>query len=287
MTALSGPSAPRTEPAPAGAELAAGYVVLDHLRRGETLDVYDVWSRERYCRCVAKTMRPDRAGAVRARDRLLQEGRLLQTLSHPHLVRGYATLLLPRPTVILETLPGQTLDHLLGARGWLAVQDLAYLGLQLCAVLRYIHDRGYLHLDIKPSNIIAVAGQAKLLDLSLARQPGRAAAGIGTRGYRSPEQTAGGALTAAADLWGLGVTLHEAATGFPPVPTDRSGTDTEAPGEIRGPALRRWRRLPRETRTTLEACLASEAADRPGISALVRALQLALPDADPPAPPRG
>lgn len=54
---------------------------------------------------------------------------------------------------------------------------------------------------------------AKLIDLSLARQPGVGDPGAGTTGYRAPEQEAGGRVSAATDVWGLGALLHEATTG--------------------------------------------------------------------------
>ncbi|CAN5484974.1 hypothetical protein BH23ACT7_BH23ACT7_22050 [soil metagenome] len=66
--------------------LAPGYEVLRHLSRGKALDVYDAWSDERGCRVILKTPRPDRTDA-RGRRRLLREGELLRTLTHPNIVR--------------------------------------------------------------------------------------------------------------------------------------------------------------------------------------------------------
>jgi hypothetical protein len=59
-----------------GDAVASGYQVLEHLSRGRALDVYDAWSLERDCRCVAKVVRPDRQ-APRVRKRLVREGELL------------------------------------------------------------------------------------------------------------------------------------------------------------------------------------------------------------------
>src|SRR3982751_1577681 len=74
---------------------------------------------------------------------------------------------------------------------------------------------GVLHLDIRPANVMAEAGIAKLIDLSLAGVPGPARPGRGTRHYMAPEQALGGTLSAATDVWGIGATLYEAATGEP------------------------------------------------------------------------
>lgn len=97
-----------------GAIPAPGYEVLAHLARTGWLDLYDAWSEERDCRCVVKVLRPDHRHEEQLRDRLLREGRWLRTFTHPHLVRAYETFESPEPLVVLETLTGETLAHLIG-----------------------------------------------------------------------------------------------------------------------------------------------------------------------------
>ena len=150
-----------------------------------------------------------------------REGRLLTELCHPHIVRGYE-LLEDGPIAIMETLDGETVAHLLD-RSRLDADEVAWLGLQLASALRYLHRRGLLHLDVKPSNVIASAGRAVLIDLSLAREPGRYRAGLGHVVLpRRPSRRAATRLTAAADVWGLGTVLYEAATGEPAFEDDAS-----------------------------------------------------------------
>ncbi|MFD5794948.1 hypothetical protein ACFWIO_15645, partial [Streptomyces diastatochromogenes] len=96
-----------------GARPAPGYEVLAHLTRTGWLDVYDAWSEERACRCVIKLVRPDRLDEGPLRERLLREGRWLREFTHPHLVRAYETFESPEPLVVLETLTGETLSHLI------------------------------------------------------------------------------------------------------------------------------------------------------------------------------
>ena len=73
----------------------------------------------------------------------------------------------------METLDGETLAHLVDRRpAALAAEDVAWLGLHLASALRYLHGHGLLHLDVKAANVVADAGRAKLIDLSLARPPG-------------------------------------------------------------------------------------------------------------------
>lgn len=273
-----------TEPAvlPEGHEIAPGYRVIEHVRRGADLDCYEVWSTDRYCRCFAKTPRPDRAERESTLRHLRREARLLCRFSHPHLVRGYEWSVSGSgpPVLVTENLTGATLGFLLEEYGRLGVGDLAQLGLHLCSALRYLHGRGVLHLDVKPSNIVAVDGVARLIDLSLARRPGRCAPGYGTVGYLSPEQLVGARVTPAADVWGLGLVLYESATGvrtYDAVPAGSAGSVSALSAyeallvrPVR--RLRCHRRLPVRVAETIDACLSIQPADRPSLAELSDAL---------------
>ena len=132
----------------------------------------------------AQDLRPDRAVEPRARRSLETEGRLLRQFAHPHLVRAYEVTHSRdgRPVVVLETLAGETLSHIVDRLGnaghrlpiarWPSWAS-ALLGDRLSPR----HD--LLHLDVKPDNIVAENGRAHLIDLSLARRPGGRAAGPG------------------------------------------------------------------------------------------------------------
>jgi ABC-type polar amino acid transport system ATPase subunit/tRNA A-37 threonylcarbamoyl transferase component Bud32 len=194
-----------------GASVAPSYRTLEHLHRGRLLDVYHVWSEERDCCCVVKALRPDHQADATARRRLREEGRLLLRLTHPHIVRAYALRERPHPVLILETLPGETLAHMIDRVGRLSVTDVGFLGIHLCSAMQYLHRHDYLHHDLKPSNIVSDCGQAKIIELSIARPPGRAR-GAGTRVYMTPEQVAA-VLSPATDVWGISAVLYEAATG--------------------------------------------------------------------------
>jgi serine/threonine protein kinase len=270
---------------------APGYRTIELLRRGRDLDVYDVWSEERACRCVIKAVRPDRLQHDGATRRLLDEGRLLCRLTHPHIVRAYDVAEEPVPMVVMETLAGETLGHMIDREAELSAAELAQLGLHLCSAIRYLHGHGILHLDLKPSNVIAECGRAKLIDLSVARPPGPAHAGIGTHYYLSPEQARGGELGPAADVWGIGVVLFEAATGEPAFDDpdapddgddelDYGETGSESLGEgdypqLTGTARRidELRPLPRELADLVAACLDPSPERRPSVDELMRRLE--------------
>jgi serine/threonine protein kinase len=195
-----------------GTEIAPGYEVIERISRGAALDVYDAWSLERDCRCVVKLARPDRT-EQRVQRRLVREGELLLELAHPYIVRAYELVRRPQTALVLETLDGQTLGHMLEGPQPLSAADIAFLGVQLCAAISYLHSHGFIHLDVKPANLIVENRRVKLIDLSIARRPGPAPRGIGTRGYLAPEQADGRRLTEATDVWGIGATLRDAAAG--------------------------------------------------------------------------
>ncbi|MGW3678845.1 serine/threonine-protein kinase [Streptomyces prasinus] len=286
------PLAPGTRPVP-------GYEVLAHLARTGWLDVYDVWSEERDCRCVVKTVRPDHRDQEQLCDQLLREGRWLEAFTHPHLVRAYETLDSPVPLVVLETLTGETLSHLVHRlRRRLSAADVALLGVQLCSALHYLHGQGLLHLDLKPSNVVVDRGHAKVLDLSIARPPGPAPAGVGTFRYLAPEQARGGSLSAAADVWGIGITLYEVAAGDAPfgrgdsreVPPRGEEGDEPCDGSVTGgrddrypqvegtaPPIDSRRRLPGRLAAAIDGCLQADPSSRPSVAELTAALNATLP----------
>ena len=280
-----------------GSAIAPGYQVIEHLSRGRALDVYDVWSDERECRCIAKGLRPDRVDDASARRRLVREGRLLAKLGHPHIVRGYELLASDPPLVIMETLSGETLAHLIEEGDRLLPVEVAQLGLQLCSAIQYLHRHRILHLDLKPSNIVADAGRAKIIDLSLARRPGRAPRGVGTWCYMAPEQVRGGELAPAADVWGIGVVLWEAAAGLPAFGGDEDeallpSSSEEYLAEELHPQLRRaadpvrrHRRLPTTLARAIDAALVPEPRSRPSVSELAAWLE-SVPGVVSPRSPR-
>lgn len=245
-----------------------GYVTIAHLHRSNRYDTYEVWSTERLCSCVAKRPRVD-APRKTARE-LRTEGERLVSLCHPHIVRGYEVLE-EGPTVIMETLDGETLAHLIASQR-LEADEVAWLGLQLASALEYLHRRELLHLDVKPGNVIATGGRAVLIDLSLARPPGRYARGLGTWCHLSPEQARGDELTAAADVWGLGTVLLEASTGRPAFPQE----EPEFPQLVHAPP-----RADGPLGDVIAACLAFAPEDRPTLTDVADALLAHAPGARP------
>lgn len=276
MTTASVPAAAHTP----HQELAPGVTVLQLLHEGHRINVYDAWSEQRGCRVVAKALRPDHLEDPKGARQLRAEGRVLRSLNHPHIVRWYETIREPAPVLILETISGFTLSALLDEHERLPIRDVLHLGLHLISAIGYLHRNGWLHLDLKPSNVVAEAGRAKLIDLSIARRPGKGVAGAGTRGYLAPEQALGQQLGPATDVWGVGGVLYESIVGEPAVPHE-SGTST-ATGQrpshlIAVPVpLKTRRRVPPAVAALIDAALRLDPAQRPTIADCATVLADAL-----------
>lgn len=262
-----------------GGELVDGYVVDRHLSRGTVLDVYSVFSRERDCLCVAKLLRNDREPSDKDRQRLLFEGHRLTELTHPHLVRGYAVLDEsgdgPGPVVVMETLTGQTVSHLIKTAGALDDADTALLGRQLVSVLGYLHGSGIVHLDIKPSNLVAGGGIVRVLDLSLAQPPGPSSSGAGTHEYMAPEQLMGQDVGPPADVFGLGGVLFRAVTSRRPFPRSDGPRDPACPADVT--ALHTSHASPQLV-DVIGRCLRTDPAERPDLAEIRTVLSAILDD---------
>lgn len=260
---------PETEAPPiaAGELLMPGYRAVSRLAHGRRLDTWDAVDEERDVRCIVKLLRAERRVEPDVVASVLREGEIVTGLSHPHLVRGYAVVSDP-PAIVLETLRGATLGALVEDEP-LRVDDVALMGLQLCSVLGYLHRHGWLHLDLKPANVVVEHGKAVLIDLSLAARPGDGRPGAGTHGYLAPEQVTGNDLSASTDVWGLGVTLIESLTGELPFGQEASWGKRARWRPRRGtpdPSRLLPSDLPDDVRRLLLACVEQDQAARPSLA---------------------
>ena len=253
-----------------GDELSPGRTVLKPLGGGTRYEVMLVWDDLRFAIMVAKVLRPAVASDEDALEDLREEAEALAALSHPVIVRGFdAVLDGPHPHVLLEHLEGPSLRRLLRAERTLPLQQLLPLALHVAAGLHYMAAEGWVHLDIKPDNLI-VGVPPRIIDLSIARTEERAArtrGALGTDPYMAPEQCGTdefkGRMGPAADVWGLSATLWRAATGNAPFGRGRGEVPEERWPQLVASPPEPPPGMPDELASLLLSGLAREPAERP------------------------
>ncbi len=223
------PGEPEGTPVTGGADEALGavgpYRLIRELGRGGLGTVYLATREdEGFPLEVALKMVDRRFSSRRDRERLIEERRILATLTHPNIARVFdaGTAADGTPYFVLERIEGEPID-LHCDRLRLSVEKRIELFLGVCEAVAYAHRRLVIHRDIKPSNILVSAeGVPKLLDFGIAKvldddREGLTLAGerLLTPDYASPEQLAGEALTTATDLYSLGALLFVLLAGRP------------------------------------------------------------------------
>src|SRR4051812_35927922 len=219
-------------------------------------------------------------------ERAGREARVAARLNHPNVVSLYelggdAT----NVYLVSELVEGRTLGELI-AEDALSDRDVARIGAALCDGLVHAHQRGVVHRDVKPQNVMVVAepaagmGFAKLADFGVAHLAGdepltRTGDVVGTLAYMAPEQAEGKRVTWEADVYSLALTLYEAWTGVNPVRKRGPAATARALGK-RLPSLGKLRRdLPFELCTAIDLALDPRPDRRPAPEELADVLRAA------------
>ncbi|MFH1089049.1 MAG: serine/threonine-protein kinase [Candidatus Uhrbacteria bacterium] len=166
-------------------------------------------------------------GNTRTRARFFREARIMTSLNHKGVVRVFETKITSDLCyIVMEYVPGGSLDEAVRKNGCLAPTVAVKLALQVLEALAVIHEQGIIHRDIKPSNILLTeTGEAKLIDFGAAHvtapdydDPALREGIVGTYGYMSPEQKEpkGLRIDGRTDLYALGIVLFVLLTGRSP-----------------------------------------------------------------------
>jgi serine/threonine-protein kinase len=200
------------------------YEVLQVIGRGGMGVVLKAFDPSLNRLVAIKVLAPQWATSGAARQRFAREAEATAAVRHDHVVAIHAVAEVKGlPYLVMEYVPGISLQELLDRTGPLEVRQIVRIGMQTAAGLAAAHARGLIHRDVKPSNILLEAGlqRVKLSDFGLARAVDDASltqSGViaGTPQYMAPEQARGAALDHRADLFSLGSVLYALGAGRPP-----------------------------------------------------------------------
>jgi hypothetical protein len=173
-----------------------------------------------------KVVLPDLEGDADLADRFLREIQVHASLDHPNIARmSTAFRIGSQLFMVLEYVDGVGLDEKLRGSPLAPSETIRYVD-QILAALEYAHARGVVHRDLKPANVLVTAARVvKLTDFGIAQAANakrltRTGMALGSLHYMSPEQITSGAIDARSDLYALGVTFFEMATGQRPIKGD-------------------------------------------------------------------
>ncbi|MBE3069669.1 MAG: serine/threonine protein kinase [Planctomycetes bacterium] len=256
-----------------------GFQILRKVAESNTAEIFHVMrliGRGRGNDYAAKTLREEYARDRVERHHLETEYRICSVLNHPNLIHAHELQLSgKRPFLVLDMVQGpslrQHLEHgrppLEAAMGWIA---------RAADGLAYFHEIGFVHRDVKPQNIVVGAGaDVRVIDFALAMRQDASFGNYlmrrmfqrrrpGTWSYMSPEQIRHQRLSGLADMYSLGVTVFEVATGRPPYTADTPQGLMEQHLYASIPSLRSLvPEAPHELDELARAMMAKDPLDRP------------------------
>jgi serine/threonine protein kinase len=213
------------------------YEIRERIGSGGMARVFKAWDTNLERLVAVKVLYEHLAEESTFKQRFEQEAKFVAGFNHPHIVQIYDFDSFERDGqpvyyMVMEYLPGKTLKttleelHESGER--LPNERILEIMTDLLDALGYAHERGMIHRDVKPANILFnERGKAILTDFGIARlaqglRLTRESVTIGTPAYMSPEQAVGGEVDARGDLYAMGIVLYEMLTGQIPFADDGS-----------------------------------------------------------------
>jgi serine/threonine-protein kinase len=203
--------------------MLATYRLVEKLGEGGMGEVYRALDEMLDREVALKMLRPELASRPATVDRFRAEAITLARLDHPGIARIHGCSRHDdRWFIVMEYVAGDTLLARLRRVGRLAWTDAVPIVCQLLDALEYAHRRGVIHRDLKPANVLlGLDGRLKVTDFGIARVLGTERATrtghiVGTLEYMSPEQVRGEEVDGRADLYAVGIVLHELLTGDVP-----------------------------------------------------------------------
>ena len=176
---------------------------------------------------AVKILRDDISADEPSVQRFINESKAVAMLSHPNIVNIYDVSVRDDVKyIVMEYIEGITLKSYMTRREVLSFKEVVGYTIQILRALEHAHQKGIVHRDIKPQNIMLLRdGVIKVMDFGIAKLPNAETVtmtdkAIGTVYYISPEQASGEAIDARSDLYSLGVLMYEMSSGRLPFDAD-------------------------------------------------------------------
>ncbi len=214
-----------------GKKLDGRYEITELIGVGGMADVYKATDIIDNKVVAVKILKKEFAENEEFLRRFRNESKAIALLSHPNIVKVYDVGFSDKiQFIVMEYIDGITLKEYIENEKVLTWKDSVHFIIQILRALQHAHDRGIVHRDIKPQNIMLFTdGTIKVMDFGIAkfaREEGRTATdqAIGTVHYISPEQARGDVTDEKSDIYSVGVMLYEMLTGQKPFDTDNPVT---------------------------------------------------------------
>ena len=203
------------------------YEILEILGEGGMAFVYKARDTQLERFVAIKTLKPNYVNQETFVDRFKREAKTAANLNHPNIVQIFDWGIEDEPYFVMEYIEGNTLTSIIAKNRTISLGDILFIGAQVSSGLHAAHQKGLVHRDIKPGNImITPDGKVKVTDfgiVSLQNEESditKTGSILGTASYISPEQAQGKPVYIESDLYSLGTVLYELITGKPPFTGD-------------------------------------------------------------------
>ena len=203
------------------------YEILQVLGEGGMAFVYKARDTQLERFVAIKTLKPSYVNQETFVDRFKREARTAANLNHPNIVQIFDWGIEEEPYFVMEYIEGDTLTSIISKNKTISLSDILFIGAQVSNGLHAAHQKGLVHRDIKPGNImITPDGKVKVTDfgiVSLQNEESditKTGSVLGTASYISPEQAQGKPVSIESDLYSLGTVLYELITGKTPFSGD-------------------------------------------------------------------
>ncbi|HUQ01173.1 MAG TPA: serine/threonine-protein kinase [Kofleriaceae bacterium] len=286
--ASSGGGSPLQSPSPSEAPLSTSgstvirgvgpgdklgrYELGDELGAGGMASVYRARDSELRRDVAVKVLFPHLAKKPDITRRFQREARAAAVLEHPNILRVYdvgASAGLP-PYIVMELVRGQSLREVAEAHGPMLAELVACVGVLMCEALAVAHAAGIVHRDVKPGNVmLSDDGRLLLADFGVARLDDddslvtKSGALLGTPSFMAPEQALGNPVDARSDLYSVGASLYQLATGGLPFSGPTAKIVADASRGAAQPALRRRPSVGAEMSRFIERLMSPDPDKRP------------------------